>query len=315
MARIVTVGAAQMGGISRNDPKERVVERLINQLRKAHAKGCDIVVFPELTLTTYFPRWLIEDETELDRFYETEMPSPVTQPLFDEAARLGIGFHLGFAELVQEDGEKRRFNSAILVDKTGTILEKFRKIHLPGRFEPDPAFTVQALEKRYFEIGDYGFKTVRGFGGVMGVCICNDRRWAESYRVLALKGAEMMFIGYNTPTKPYWSEQESPLSDFHNHLSMQAGAYQNSAWVIGVAKAGIEDGDALIGGSCIIAPTGEILAKCAGRGDELITADCDLDLAKDLRDNLMNFELHRKIEHYGPITEQRGVTPPGPDDN
>ena len=310
MSRIVRVGAAQMGGISRNEPKESVVEKLLGQMRRAHGEGCDIVVFPELALTTYFARWLIEDEDELDRFCEADMPSPATRPLFDEAARLEIGFHLGYAELAEENGVKRRFNSSVLADKNGRIINRFRKIHLPGRVEPDPDFPAQALEKRYFDIGDTGYRTVRGFGGVMGVCICNDRRWAESYRVLALKGAEMIFIGYNTPTKPYWAHEEDPLSDFHNHLSMQAGAYQNCCWIVGVAKAGMEDREELIGGTCIIAPTGEIVAACETREQELICADCDLDLARDLKDNLLNFEQHRRIEHYGLITGQRGVVEP-----
>ena len=313
MARIVSVGAAQVGAIERADGRDGVVRRLIEMMRAAHAKGCDVVVFPELALTTYFPRWYIEDEAELDAFYETEMPSPATRPLFEEAEKLGIGFHLGYAELFEDASGKRRFNSAVLVDKSGKIVHKYRKIHLPGRPEPDPDFEFQALEKRYFEVGDLGFPTVRALGGVMGISICNDRRWAESYRVLALRGAEMVFIGYNTPTRSYWSDQDSPLAEFHNHLSLQAGAYQNCLWVIGVARAGVEDGSGLIGGTCIIAPTGEMVAKCATRGDELIVTDCDLDMAAPLKANLLNFALHRKIENYQLITQQAGITPPPED--
>lgn len=310
MSRVLTVGAAQIGGINRADSRQSVVARMLDLMQEAHDRGCDVVVYPELTLTTYFPRWYMEDEAELDSYFEREMPSAATQPLFDEAKKLGIGFHMGFAELVEEDGQKRRFNTAILVDQNGEIIHKFRKIHLPGRPEPDDDFEEQALEKRYFEIGNLGFPTLRAFGGVMGVCVCNDRRWAESYRVLALNGAELIFIGYNTPTKPYWATHDSPLSEFHNHLSMQAGAYQNSTWVIGVAKAGIEDGSGLIGGTCIIAPTGEIVAQCTTRSDELITAKCDLELAREWKENLLNFAENRSIENYKPITEQAGITPP-----
>lgn len=299
-----------MAGISRNDSKEDVVERLIRQMRAASEEGCDIVVFPELALTTYFARWNFEDEAELDSFFEWQMPSAVTQPLFDEAMRLKIGFQLGYAELADEGGKKRRFNSSVLVDKAGCIINKFRKIHLPGRFEPEPGNESQSLEKRYFEIGDTGYRTVRAFGGVMGVCICNDRRWAESYRVLALKGAEMIFIGYNTPTTTYWDTKEDPLCEFHNHLSMQAGAYQNCCWVIGVAKAGVEDGHSLIGGTCVISPNGEIVAEAKTRDEELVCANCDLDIAEGLKNNLLNFEEHRKIEFYGLIAEQRGVKEP-----
>ena len=311
MARVLTIGAAQIGGINRQDSRQSVVARMLELMRQAHGRGCDVVVYPELALTTYFPRWYMTDDDELDSFFEREMPSAATRPLFDEAKKLGIGFHLGYAELFEdEDGRTRRFNTAILVDKSGDIIHKFRKIHLPGRPEPEPDFEEQALEKRYFEIGDLGFPTVRAFDGVMGVCVCNDRRWAESYRVLALRGAELIFIGYNTPTKPYWAEHESPLSEFHNHLSMQAGAYQNMVWVVGVAKAGLEDGSGLIGGTCIIAPTGEITAQAVTRGDELVTATCDLELAREWKENLLNFADNRKIENYALITQQAGITPP-----
>jgi predicted amidohydrolase len=310
MSRSIHVAAAQLGAISRNDSRASVMVRLLDHMRAAAAKGCDLVVFPELALTTFFPRWVFDGEAELDAYCETEMPSPASQALFDEAKNLKIGFYLGYAEIDNSSGRKRRFNTAILVDKSGAIIHKYRKIHLPGRAEVDPNYEIQHLEKKYFEVGDLGFTTVRAFGGVVGSCICNDRRWAETYRVLALRGAEMVVLGYNTPTKSFWETDENPHADFHNHLSMQAGAYQNSVWVVGTAKAGIEDGAGLIGGSCIVAPTGEIAALCSTREDELITTVCDLELADGLKQNLLNFEVNRRIDAYGPITAQAGITPP-----
>ena len=122
MTRILRVGAAQMGPIAREDSRVRVVERLIALMRKAHAADCDLVVYPELALTTFFARWLIEDQKQLDAWFEVEMPSAETQPLFDEAKRLGIGFCLGYAELAYEDGTEHHFNTAILVDKDGAIV-------------------------------------------------------------------------------------------------------------------------------------------------------------------------------------------------
>src|ERR1700759_5468688 len=119
MSRTLTVGAAQLGPIARQETRARVVQRLLHLLREAHAMRCELVAFPELALTTFFPRWAIEDEAELDRFYETEMPGPETRVLFEEAVRLGIGFSLGYAELVRDGGRKRRFNTSILVDRTG----------------------------------------------------------------------------------------------------------------------------------------------------------------------------------------------------
>ena len=310
MKRVITVGAAQLGPISAKDNRASVVTRLIDHLRRAKEKNCDLVIFPELALTTFFPRNSYEDEAELDAYFEASMPSPDTQPLFDKAKELGIGFYLGYAELTEDAGAKKRFNAAVLVDKSGNIMQKYRKIHLPGHADHRPQFSVQHLEKRYVEKGDLGFPVTRAFDGVIGMCICNDRRWAETYRVMALKGAEMIVLGYNTPTRPFWADHDNPQSDFQNHLSMQAGAYQNCCWVVGTAKAGIEDGAGLIGGSAIIAPTGEIVAQCLTRDDELITADCDLELAREWKENLLNFENNREIDDYKIITQQKGVTPP-----
>src|SRR3546814_20889059 len=88
--RIVTVGAAQLGPIARDETRAQVVDRLVALLRRAKARGCGLVVFPELALTTFFPRWYIEDEAELDRWYETEMPGAETVPLLAESRRIAI---------------------------------------------------------------------------------------------------------------------------------------------------------------------------------------------------------------------------------
>lgn len=122
MARIVHVASAQMGPIAKSETRKQTVNRLIAMMREAKERGCELVVFTEMALTTFFPRWLITDEAELDGYYEKEMPGQATQPLFDEAKKLGIGFYLGFAELIYEDGRKRRFNTSILVGSNGEII-------------------------------------------------------------------------------------------------------------------------------------------------------------------------------------------------
>jgi predicted amidohydrolase len=279
-------------------------------MRRAHARGADLVVYPELTFTTFFPRWYLEDENELNAFFEREMPGSETRPLFDEAARLGIGFSVGYGELTEEGGATHHFNTSILVDKQGAIVGKYRKVHLPGHFENEPWRPFQHLEKRYFEPGNLGFPAFRAFGGIVGMCICNDRRWPETFRVLGLQGAELVMLGYNTPVHYPQAPEHDHLQDFHNHLVMQAGAYQNGTWVVGVAKAGKEEGCDLIGGSCIIAPTGEIVAQCSTLEDELIIADCDLDRCKEIKDNIFKFGLHREPESYRLITETKGEVLP-----
>ncbi|HRP24548.1 MAG TPA: N-carbamoyl-D-amino-acid hydrolase [Thauera sp.] len=311
MSRIVTVGAAQLGPIARNDTRSQVVARLIALLTEARQHGCDLVVFPELALTTFFPRWYFEDQAEIDAFFEREMPGPETRPLFEAARELGIGFYLGYAELAEEEGRTRHFNTSILVDKTGTIVGKYRKIHLPGHAEHEPWRQFQHLEKRYFETGNLGFPVFRAFGGIIGMAICNDRRWPETYRVMGLQGVEMVLIGYNTPVHNPPAPEHDNLSHFHNQLVMQSGAYQNGSWVVGVGKAGNEEGVMQIGNSIIVAPSGEIVGACSTLGDELAVARCDLDLTQSYKSTTFNFARHREPQAYGLIVERKGaVLPP-----
>lgn len=307
MSRIVTVGAAQMGAIQRAHSRREVVARMVELMREAASHRCDLVVFPELTLTTFFPRWWMEDQAEIDSFYEREMPSNETAPLFNEASRLGIGFSLGYAELTPEG---RHYNTAILVNKSAQIVGKYRKIHLPGHAGHEPWRAFQHLEKRYFEVGDLSWGVWNALGGNMGMMICNDRRWPESYRMMGLQSVEMILLGYNTPRHNPPAPDHDRLSEFHNQLVMQAGAYQNGTWVVGVAKCGVEEGCEMIGGSSIIAPTGEVIGQALTQEDELIVARCDLDLTKSYKATTFNFDMHRQPDQYRRIVEQRGAVPP-----
>jgi predicted amidohydrolase len=222
MARVLTIGAAQQGPVSRDESRADVVERLIALMRQGHAMGCDLIVFTEVALVPFFPHWHMSDEGEIDGWFEREMPGPDTQPLFDEARRLGVGFHLGYAELAAEEGEIRRYNAAVLVGSDGVIIGHYRKIHLPGydRFQRGQPF--QNLEKLYFRVGNLGFRTWRAFDGVVGMMICNDRRWPESYRVLALQGAELILMGYNTPV-------HNPANPGADHLAPRKGSSRSAA--------------------------------------------------------------------------------------
>ncbi len=326
MTRFVTVGAAQLGPVARHEPRSSVVARLIDLLRQGADAGCELVVFPELALTTFFPRWYLDDggaggidavaaagsaETaELDAYYERSMPSPHTQPLFDAAKELGVGFSLGYAELT-EDGE--RFNTTVLVERDGSIVGRFRKVHIPGHEDHEPWREFQHLERRYFRESDEGFPVFRAFDGVVGMATCNDRRWPETYRVMGLQGVELVLIGYNTPLHYAPDPTQNALAGFHNHLVMQAGAYQNGTWVVGVAKGGIEEGVESLAQSAIIAPSGQIVAQAVTIGDELISARCDLDWCAQYKETLFDFERYRRPEVYGRITTQKGAVAPPTD--
>jgi len=304
------VAAAQMGPIHLADDRARVVKRLVAMLQEAHAGGAKLVVFTELALTTFFPRYWYDDPAESDRFFETEMPNEAVQPLFDEAARLGIGFQLGYAELTRIDGVEHRFNTAILVGPDAKIIGKYRKIHLPGHADNRPNVPFQHLEKKYFEVGDLGFPVWRCFDSVLGMCICNDRRWPETFRVMGLQGADMVVLGYNTPTTNIYHDEPVHLRMFHHRISLQSAAYQNGMWIVATAKAGAEDGFGLYGGSCIVAPTGEIVAQAVSEDDEVIIHNCDMRLGDHIRDTVFNFAKHRRPEHYGLIVERTGAEKP-----
>ena len=308
-SRTLTVGAGQLGPISMDESREHVVDRLIDLLHQAAARNVELLAYPELALTTFFPRWWVEDRADADHWFETQMPGQATERLFDEAAHLGIGFSLGYAELTP-DGH--HYNTQILVDRTGQTIGKYRKVHIPGHADHQPWRKFQHLERYYFEESPDGFPVWRGFDGIVGMMICNDRRWPETYRVMGMQGVELILCGYNTPINYAPDPSQDILQGFHNALVMQAGAYQNGTWVIGVAKGGNEEGVESLAQSCIIAPSGQIVAQTLTTGDELITATCDLDWCKRYKGTLFDFETYRRPEVYGIITGQKGVVEPPP---
>lgn len=299
----------QVGGISTEDSKSTVVQRLVTLLEEAAQRGTELAVFPELTLTTFFPRTWFENESDTNAYFETEMPNATVQPLFDRAKELRVGFYLGYAELTA-DGQ--RFNSSILVNRDGQIIGKYRKMHLPGHADHRTEEPSQHLEKRYFQEGDLGFGVFDFHGVRVGMCLCNDRRWPEVYRCLALQGAELVLLGYNTPDQvPGWHE-EPHAKMFAHLLSIQAGAYQNAIFVAASAKSGWEDGVHMIGGSAIVAPSGEILTKASSEDDEVIVYPVQLDQAEPYRQGPFNFAAHRRPDAYGLIVERKGRGEPLP---
>ena len=305
--RTLGLAVAQMGPVHLADERPAVVKRMIELLREARSRGAEFVVFPELALTTFFPRyWMSEPEAQ-ERFFERAMPGPATQPLFDEARALGVGFYLGYAELTPEG---RAFNTAIIVARNGTITGKYRKVHLPGHSDHKPDAPFQHLEKKFFEIGDLGFRVFDTQGVRMGMCLCNDRRWPETYRVMALQSAEVVVLGYNTPSvNIHWNEPAHLRTTTHL-ISVQANAYQNGLWVAASAKCGAEDGFHMIGSSVIVAPTGEIVARALTEEDEVIAVKADLSLGEFFREHVFNFAKHRRPEHYRLIVERTGAGDP-----
>jgi predicted amidohydrolase len=279
-----------MGPNNEGASREEIVERMQGLLEQAIRDNVALIVYPEMALTTYFPKRVRPD---YDQFFETEVPPKALEALLRRAAQARVATHVGFCE----KAEGRYFNSALLTDRDGRLCGTFRKIHLPGTKAPDGF--AQVYEPYYFAHGDTGYQVFDAVGARVGIAICQDRRYPESYRCLALQGAELILIGYNTPT--------SPLALDLNELCMRSGAYANLCFVVGVAKAGVEDGVELIGGSCIISPQGQVLARAATTGDELIVATIDLDQIGPVRKR-WNFLGRRQPQHYArllqPVTER-----------
>src|SRR5262249_53923760 len=118
-------------------------------------------------------------------------------------------------------------------------------------------------------------------------------------------------LGYNTPSVNSQKADEGPKKRmFHHRLTLQAGAYQNSTWVVAVAKGGAEAGFPLIASSIIVNPDVVILAPAKSADAELIVAVCDLDATIFGKETIFDFKRHRRIEHYGRITSQTGVVLP-----
>ncbi|KAH8593722.1 carbon-nitrogen hydrolase [Bisporella sp. PMI_857] len=342
MPRKLRVVAAQLGPVHLDAPRPETLERMLSLLRRASTLHAQLVVFPETAFTTFFPRHLIRSQEELDSYFESSdslLSSEKTKPLFDEAKRLGIDIEVGFAERTS-DG--RGYNTCVYFSANlGVVIAKYRKVHLPGTKEPfENPDAVNQLEKRYFEPGDGGFKAFRAPGLVegakkkndegerkfgkgdviMGMLICNDRRWPEAWRTYGLQGVEIVLCGYNTAgfapdlwgtRKPTTPEVAEAIALFQHKLVMQSNSYMNSCFSISAAKAGSEDGKYdLIGGSCITSPEGQILAEAKTKADEIVFAEIDLEDCRQGKEKTFDFIRHRRTETYGLIVEQTGVVEP-----
>lgn len=345
MPRTITVAAAQMGPIAHEatNPggpasREPAMQRMLKLLEDAAAQGAQLVVFPELALTTFFPRAMLTDAAEITALFEPEsdapgapsiVDSPQLKPLLARASALGVDVSIGYAERWTDSasGTTTDYNTAIYYSaKTGGVVAKYRKVHLPGRTTLLPEGSAQQLEKYYFTPGNLGFQAFRApdvFSDsdapqpIVGMLICNDRRWPEAWRALGLQGVELVLCGYNTsdykPQDPGTEAEQTEMALLHHHISCQAGGYTNACFGVHVAKAGVEAegaGGGLIGGTVIYDPLGRKVGETATTEDELLVATLDLDDCKRPKQTIFNFANHRRVEHYARIVEQVGVVEP-----
>ncbi|KAK4941512.1 hypothetical protein LTR10_018530 [Elasticomyces elasticus] len=345
--RKVIVAGAQLGPINVDTPRSEAIQRMLQLMEDAHKQNAKLIVYPEIAPVTFFPRHILEGD-ELEKYFELEVDgdptkSPNIKPLFDKAREYKMDMYLGYAEAT---GDEHYNTSVYYSGQVDRVIAKYRKVHLPGTFEPyERKDATNQLEKRYFKPGNLGFEAFRapqlvpealtkdsgakpnevdtlGQGDpIVGMIICNDRRWPEAWRVYGLQGAELVLCGYNTTSwapellgtneKISTKEKAKKEALFHNKLCLTYNSYANACFSINVAKCGSEDGKyPLIGGSCIIDCDGDVVAEASTEDDELVVAEIDLGMCRRGKEKVFAFEKHRRIEHYGRIAQQTGVQEP-----
>ncbi len=284
MVRPITLAAAQLGPDTGN--KAETIQRIVELIKEAGDKRVDILGLPEAALTPFFPGEIVLEGR--DRYFD-ELPSTETQEIFTTARDLGVSLVLAY-------GEKsgiHRYNTAVVTDADGSVLGKYRKIHIPLVVFPTEG---QAnYEKIYFEPGDLGLPVFQTKKAMLGVQICYDRRFPEGYRTLALKGAEIIV---NPTCMATYNEKERSGSW---ELLLQARALENQVFVIGPNKAGPEGKRHNIGRSFIASPVGgEIIAQAETDGDELVYVKVDLEEVARVRAKLP-LGRDRRTDLYGEL--------------
>ncbi|MDH2357266.1 nitrilase-related carbon-nitrogen hydrolase [Bradyrhizobium sp. SSUT112] len=266
-----TAAAIQLGPASPTIAE--TTDRIVHLIDEAGARGTKLATLPELALTPYFAIGVKDVSSYTD---VGENDAALTR-IATRAKAHGMAVAVPYAELVGGG----LFNSMAFFDGKGRRMGSFRKIHLAGGTDPKAHGAVDVLEKRYFRPGNLGFPAFDAGVARIGGLICYDRRFPESYRSLAAAGAQVILAGYASPLFPGGTLSKSRRN---SEICLRAGAYTTTSYVLAAGKAGKEDGHTLIGGSLIIAPDGDIIARAKTMGDEVVTGEIDVSRVEELRE-------------------------------
>jgi beta-ureidopropionase len=264
------------------DVKQRMIDKTMPLVEDAGTQGVQVLCLQELF---YGPYFCAEQKTKWYELTE-EIPNGATTRLFMETAkRLGMVIVLPIYE-VENTGVY--YNTAAVIDADGKYLGKYRKHHIP---QVAPGF----WEKYYFRPGNTGYPVFQTAAGRIGVYICYDRHFPEGARVLGLNGAEIVF-------NP--SATVAGLSEYLWKLEQPAHAVANGYFVGAINRVGTEapwNIGEFYGQSYFCDPRGRFVAEASRDKTELVVADLDLDLIKEVRDT-WQFYRDRRPETYGAIT-------------
>ncbi|MGH8616726.1 MAG: carbon-nitrogen hydrolase family protein [Burkholderiales bacterium] len=286
MARMITLAAAQTGPVLSDDWRDSI-PAACGMIEAAARQQADIVCFSELFMTPFFPNRLTHD---FDRYF-VELPEPALQPVFQAAAdhRMGLLFPFG------EKNGRHYYNSCLVVDRNGRHLGLYRKTHIPAILPSELAGGTGSYEKFYFSPGTE-FPVFHLCGTKVGVQICYDRKYPEGSRLLALQGAEIIFMPICAATYG-----ETALRGNTWDVPLQARAYENGVFVVAVNRAGDEHGRKHIGRSMIVDPVGaDMIAIASNDTPELLVATIDLDHVAKAQTSLPWWR-DRRPELYAPL--------------
>ena len=286
MADSVRIGLIQL---TAEDTPAANVRKTLPRIEEAAAKGAKIIGLQEMFTTKYF--CINQDPKNFDLAEPVETGPSVTE-LAKVAKRLGVVI---VAPLFEARGSEVYHNTAAVIDADGTVLGKYRKMHIPQ----DPGFE----EKFYFTPGDLGFRSWKTAHGNIGVLICWDQWYPEAARLTALGGAQILFY----PTAIGWLPEEKAALGHAQHNAwetVQRGhGVANGCYVAATNRVGTEGRTQFWGQSFVSDPYGEIVARASVEKEEVLLADCDLVKQREFR-RIWPFFRDRRIDAYGDLTRR-----------
>ena len=264
------------------DSREENLERTLRLISQAASVGANVICLQELFQT----RYPCQSEDH-DRFEDAEpIPGPTQHALSQAAAETNA---VVIGSMFERRSAGVYHNSAIVIDQRGELCGVYRKMHIPD----DPLY----YEKFYFAPGDLGFRSFNTGAGKIGVCVCWDQWFPEAARLTAMRGAELIFY----PTAIGWlpDEKETCGASQQNawETMLRSHAIANGVFVAAPNRVGTEGELEFWGGSLVVDPYGEVLARGSCDGEEIVTADCDLSLVSEARTH-WPFMRDRRIDAY-----------------
>ena len=281
----LTIGLVQMTCVE--EPRLNL-DKALARIDEAAARGAQMVCLQELFASRYFCQ--TEDTAKFE--LAESIPGPSTQALGRLAAARKIVI---VASLFERRAAGVYHNTAAVIDASGAICGRYRKMHIPD----DPRY----YEKFYFTPGDLGFLAHPTAHGSVGVLVCWDQWFPEAARLTAMSGAPVIFY----PTAIGWDTVEVPevrARQLAAWETVQRGhAIANGVFVAAVNRVGFEDGLEFWGNSFVCDPFGEVIARASTSAEETMVVECDLRLVEETRRN-WPFLRDRRIDAYGDLTRR-----------